>query len=100
MLGGIVMADAKVSSKPVHDLVLNSRERLSINGIKEIISFDESNVNIKTLLGELSIEGSNIQINILNIDKGELELQGKITGLNYNDRYDSDRSSLLSKIFK
>ena len=77
MLGGIVMADAKVSSKPVHDLVLNSRERLSINGIKEIISFDESNVNIKTLLGELSIEGSNIHINILNIDKGELELQGK-----------------------
>ena len=94
------MADAKVSSKPVNDLVLNSRERLSINGIKEIISFDESNVNIKTLLGELSIEGSNIHINILNIDKGELELQGKITGLNYNDRYDSDRSSLLSKIFK
>lgn len=94
------MSDAKVSGKPVHELVLNSREKLSINGIKEIISFDESNVNIKTLLGELSIEGSNIHINILNIDKGELELQGKITGLNYCDRYDSERSSLLSKIFK
>ena len=93
------MSDPK-NSKPAHDIILHSRERLTISGIKEIISFDESAVNLKTVYGELSIEGSNIHINILDIDKGEDEMQGKISGINYYDRYESERSSLLAKIFK
>jgi len=93
------MSDLK-SSKPAHDIVLHSRERLTISGIKEIISFDENAVNLKSVYGELSIEGSNIHINILDIDKGEIEMQGKISGINYYDRYESERSSLLAKIFK
>lgn len=87
-------------SKVSHDIVLYSRERLIINGVKEIINFDENNVNVKTVCGDLSIEGENIHINVLNIEKGELEMHGKISGLNYFDTDDTDRRSLLSKIFK
>ena len=60
--------------KTVHDVVLNSREQLYINGVKEIINFDENNINLKTVMGELSIEGENIHINVLNIEKGEIRL--------------------------
>jgi sporulation protein YabP len=100
MLGGIVMADAKVSSKPVHDLVLNSRERLSINGIKEIISFDESSVNLKTVNGDLSVDGENIHITVLNVEKGDVELIGKINALTYYDSLEYEKSSIFSRLFK
>lgn len=83
-----------------HDIVINNRERLSLNGVKEIINFDENNVNLKTVCGDLLIEGEGIHINVLNIEKGEVEMHGKISALNYFDSVDGGKSSLLSRIFK
>ena len=80
--------------------MLNARERLSITGVKEIINFDDKTVNIKTVCGEMCIDGENIHINILNVEKGELEISGKINGINYFDIDESDRKTLLSRIFK
>ena len=89
-----------VNNKISHDILLHSREKLSINGVKEIINFDENNVNLKTVCGDLAIDGENIHINVLNIEKGEVELQGKIFGLNYYDSIDGNKLNLLSRIFK
>ena len=95
------MLDSKsVSSKIEHNLILNSREKLSITGVKEIINFDEKVVNIKTVCGELCIDGDNIHINVLNVEKGELEVVGKFNGINYFEIYDGDKKNLLSRIFK
>lgn len=89
----------RTASGEAHELILNSRERLTINGIKEIINFDENSVNLKTQCGELSVEGEGIHIDILNVEKGEALLRGKINGLNYFDGESGERRSLLSKIF-
>ena len=95
------MLDSKANLiKPEHNLILNCREKLSITGVKEIINFDDKAVNIKTVCGELSIDGENIQINVLNVEKGELEISGKFNGINYFDLYESDKKTLLSRIFK
>lgn len=83
-----------------HDIILNNRNKLSINGIKEIINFDENTVSLKTVSGDLVIEGENIHINILNIEKGEIEMNGTITALTYFDHVGNERHSLLSKIFR
>ena len=95
------MLDSRsASSKSEHNLLLNYREKLSISGVREIINFDDKSVNIKTICGELSIDGENIHINILNVEKGELEVSGKINGINYYDVYEGDKKTLLSRIFK
>ena len=95
------MLDAKsINNKSNHEVVLISREKLTINGIKEIINFDENNVNLKTQCGDLLIEGENIHINVLNIEKGDIEIQGKISGLNYYDSLENEKRTLLSRIFK
>ena len=89
------MSDSRSNiSTTEHNLTLNFREKLSITGVKEIINFDEKNVNVKTVCGELSIDGENIHINILNVENGELEVSGKINGLNYFEVYDNDRKTL------
>ena len=95
------MLDSKVnSSKPEHKITMDFREKLSVSGVKEIISFDDKNVSIKTICGELVVEGENLRINVLNVEKGELDIQGKIIGINYFDVYDGDKKTLLSKIFR
>ena len=88
------------NSRVTHNLIMNSREKLSLDGVRDIISFDENNVNLKTVCGDLYIEGENLHINVLNIEKGEVELTGKISGLNYFESSNNEKSSLLSRIFK
>ena len=87
-------------SKSEHKIILNFRESLSITGVKEIINFDDKNINLKTICGEMSVDGENIHINVLNVENGELEILGKINGINYLDIDDGDRKTLLSRIFK
>lgn len=95
------MLDSKVTSlKAEHKIVLNLREKLSITGVKEIINFDDKSLSAKTICGEINIEGENIHINVLNVEVGELEISGKISGIYYLDIYDGDKKSLLARIFK
>lgn len=95
------MAENKtISSKSHHDLNLLSREKLSINGITEIINFDDNEINLKTICGDLTIDGTELKIDILNVANGQIELKGKINGINYSNIAESNKHSLLSKIFK
>lgn len=87
-------------AKAKHDIVLQSREKLSINGIKEIINFDEEEINIKTVCGDLTIGGVGLHINALNVDTGEAQVVGKISLISYVDMHESEKHSLLSRIFK
>ena len=82
-----------------HELNLKSREKMSLSGIKEIISFDESEITLKTCCGDLTIDGENIHINVLNVSIGELELVGKINGIYYSDISNNEKHSILGKIF-
>ena len=86
--------------KSSHEIVLISREKLSISGVKEIINFDENELNLITLCGNLMIDGNNIHINVLNVSDGELEVNGEILGINYYDTNLREKRSILSKIFK
>ena len=95
------MTDTKSSPiKPIHDVFIGSREKMNISGIKEILNFDDTTVNLKTVCGDLCIEGANLHITVLNIEKGEVEMNGKINSVYYYDTTDNDKRSLLARIFK
>ncbi len=95
-----MLESRSASTKSEHLLTLHYREKMSITGVKEIINFDDKSMNVRTVCGELGIEGESIHINVLNVEKGELEITGKINGINYYDLFESDKRSLLSRIFK
>jgi sporulation protein YabP len=95
-----IMEQKATNAKALHNLTLNSRENLSINGVKEILNFDENSVCLKTDYGDLSIEGNSIRIDILNIETGNVVMRGKINSIYYYDSISADKHSLLSKIFK
>ena len=82
-----------------HEVNLKSREKMSLTGIKEIISFDETEIILKTCSGDLTIDGENIHINVLNVTVGELELVGKINGFYYSDIINNEKHSILGRIF-
>lgn len=95
--------DRKLSNTGViQNLVLENREKLSISGVLDVLSFDDQVVIVETELGLLTVKGENLRINKLSIDTSEVVVDGEIYNLAYSEN-DLDKKSaagILGKIFK
>lgn len=86
----------------IQNLILENREKLSISGVLDVLSFDDQIVILETELGLLTVKGENLRINKLSLDTEEVIVDGEIYNLGYSEK-DSDRKNdggLFSKIFK
>lgn len=85
----------------IQNLVLENREKLSISGVLDVLSFDDQVVVVETELGLLNIKGDNLRINKLSLDTSEVVVEGEIYSLNYTDKNPDKKSgSIIGKIFK
>ena len=66
-----------------HHLVLEDRRALTVSGVSDVDSFDELTVVIYTEMGELTVKGQGLHINRLNVETGDLTLEGTIDSLTY-----------------
>ncbi len=82
-----------------HNVIMRDRGELSLSGVTDVDSFDESTIIAYTDYGELTISGSNLHISSLNIDKGELSVDGRISSLSYIDAQ-PNKGGFFSKVFR
>ena len=68
-----------------HGLTLKERSQLSMTGVSEVVSFDETAVVLHTTLGTLTIQGQQLQLKQLSTDGGQIAVDGKISALLYED---------------
>ena len=88
------------SLNSVQNLILENREKLSISGVLDVLSFDDQIVILETELGMLTIKGEDLRINKLSIDTQDVIIEGSITSLSYSEKKEKKSTSLLGKIFK
>lgn len=85
----------------IQNLVLENREKLSISGVLDVLSFDDQVVIVETELGLLTIKGENLRINKLSIDTSEVIVEGEIYNLAYSENEINKKSGgIFNKIFK
>ena len=87
------------TQKIVSNIILESRERMTISGVNDVESFDESSIILSTELGSLIIKGQDLKIGKLNLDSGEVLAEGDFDSFEYSD-YSSQKGSFFSKMFK
>ena len=68
-----------------HKLTLNQREDLSLTGVTEVVSFDDTSVVLKTHLGTLNVLGDNLVLKTLSVEGGQVSVSGKISSLIYEE---------------
>ncbi len=85
--------------KMPHNLVMEDRRTLSITGVSDVDSFDEGTIIVFTDLGELTVRGSDLHIRNLNIEAGEVSLEGKISALSYADNA-VKQTGFFGKVFR
>ncbi len=88
------------NSNVIQNIILENRERLTITGVVDVLSFDDLIVIVETQLGLLTIKGNNLRINKLNLDNSEVMIEGEIFNLGYSEETLNKKNSLISKIFR
>jgi sporulation protein YabP len=84
-----------------HTVTLDRRESAAITGVLDVISFDEENVLAETDMGILVLRGNGLHVNRLNLDNGELSVDGEIFALSYEEHVaGKGKSNLLGRLFK
>ena len=68
-----------------HKLCLNERRQLTMNGVTEVVSFEENAVVLRTSLGMLIVQGSQLHLKTLSLDGGQVEVDGQIAALYYEE---------------
>ena len=81
-----------------HSLSLDERHHLTVTGVGEVLSFDETEVIMDTTLGLLTVEGEQLHVEKLSLDIGELTLEGSIQSLCYS-RGNQKKGSIWSRLF-
>ena len=68
-----------------HKLTMNERRQLTMTGVSEVISFDETAVVLRTNLGLLTIHGEELQLKNLSAEGGQVAVEGQIASLSYEE---------------
>jgi sporulation protein YabP len=67
----------------IHSLSLESRTKLNVTAVDEVLSFDEELVALAVGDSVLNISGENLSIKNLSIDCGDVSVTGNITAMVY-----------------
>ncbi len=78
-------------------LELVERKFLELSGVKEVISYDETSVNLETNLGSLLIKGEKLNIKELNLKESKLLVSGKVSQLIYDQK---SKLNWFKKLFR
>ena len=82
------------------EIRITDRKKISLTGIKKLVSFNPEEFLMETRLGLLLLKGNNLEIIKLDTLEGILTIKGIINFLNYVESSNKKESSLLAKLFK
>lgn len=83
--------------KKKHTAFLENRETLEMSGINDIKAFNEEEITAKSDRGNILIKGSDLHIEALDLETGELKVRGKIGAVVYSDV--PDVKGLFGRLF-
>ena len=78
---------------------VTDRRKIELTGIKSVDSFDEYTVTLSVEGGKLSVEGEQLNITVLDLDRGVVEAQGVINAVVYSDAPQAKEKGVMSKLF-
>ncbi len=85
-----------------HKLVVNNRKTSMITGVLDVLAFDLNEILLETEQGMLMIKGTDLHVNRLTLEKGEVDVSGNINSVAYSDTHQIAKTNehIFNKLFK
>lgn len=95
------MEQTMEESTRTHTVKIDNRKQITVTAVDDVESFDEEKVVIVTEMGTMTVTGADFRISRLNVDDGQLIIDGDIDEIQYSDtvRDDSNRG-FFGKLFR
>lgn len=86
----------------VHKVYINARKTAVLSGVRDVLSFDAKEVYLETEQGILLIRGDELHVNRLSLEKGEIDIDGRIDSFAYSDQEEAQKKavSFLGRLFQ
>ena len=74
----------------------------TISGVSDVLSFDLNEIVLQTTQGMLMIRGQELHMNRLTLEKGEVDIEGKIDSFVYSEQKGENGkdTSFLGRLFR
>lgn len=94
--------DKEVTGVRNHVVNIADRKNTTISGVKKVISFDEQEFVLETVMGFILIRGEGLEIIKLETFQGDLSMKGTINSFDYleNKKDKKKEESFITKLFK
>ena len=82
-------------------LQMLNRKKIELTGVTEVVSFDTQEVVLDTVEGQLRLDGEDLHVKKLVLERGEVEIQGKVRELAYKEsKIKSTSGGRIGRIFR
>ncbi len=85
-----------------HKITVNNRKNAAITGVSDVLAFDLNEVLLETAQGMLMIKGNDLHVKRLSLEKGEVDVEGKIDSFLYSEIAGNQKQqeSFLGRLFR
>jgi sporulation protein YabP len=83
-------------------LTLENRSKMTLDGVTEIVSFNDEQIMLKTVLGNMDIRGEELKMNKLDVQNGDVMISGKISYVVYTTEEKKQRkqNGIIARLFR
>ena len=81
-----------------HNIIIEDRKKLTLSGVKDVISFDDETLLLETVIGRLTVKGAGLHIVNFDTASGDLFAEGKIYAAVYTS--DEKNGGFFSRVFR
>ena len=85
-----------------HNISIENRKKLNLTGVSQVVTFNENSVVLETIMGTLVIKGNGMKVNKLNVEKGDMSIDGELISFYYSSKGNSSgkKTTLIKKLLK
>ena len=86
-----------MNGNAAHSFFSRERNGIEIDGVSDVVSFDEGGVVMETSFGSMAVEGEGLHITVLNITDGKVTVEGRINGVYYFENRKEQKRGIFGK---
>ena len=84
-----------------HTINIIERKTISLTGIKKINNFNNTEFYVESIMGPLLLKGEMLELIKMDTFKGNLNIKGKITSINYLEETKKMKAdNIMARLFK
>lgn len=84
----------------IHRIELHNRNDLFVFGVEEVASFDELSVVLNTVCGRINVDGADLHILALDLEKGEAVIAGRVDAVIYEDDQREKKKGFFGRLVR